>query len=227
MGQGCSKENNMNIIYRISPFKPDNPAIYYPDDKYKMVKMCHKSFIMATGGWKMYPATYLLDSCDWNKDFEKYGKVVNIDCKNKNTSLLTAYDIAASKDDDILFVEDDYLWRPDTIPLFANVLKELKVMSPYDHPAHYIEERFKGYDFAPQIIGGNVYRKCPSNTHTFGVTKEVLKENIDMFKNYGVQDHALFTELNKTHQMWCPTYSFATHLATGCTAPNVNWIDYT
>ena len=127
---------------------------------------------------------------------------------------------------DILFVEDDYLWRPNTLPLLENALKTLKVLSPYDHPAHYTEERFdKKYE--TKLIGNEVYRTCPSNTHTFAVTKEVLKKNIALFTRYGVHDHEMFTELNKTDQLWCPAYSFATHLAGGNLAPNVNWRELT
>ena len=44
-------------------------------------------------------------------------------------------------------------------------------------------------------------------------------------KKYGVQDHEMFTELNKVSPLWCPTYSFATHLASGCLAPNINWVN--
>ena len=212
----------MEIVYRISSFKPDNLPVYFPDSKWMLVNMCHHSFRGAGG--KNYKTTYLLDSCDWN--FGEFGKEVRINVHDKQKSLLTAFEIGLKLDDDILFVEDDYLWRPHTIPLLENALKTLKVLSPYDHPAHYIEERFdKKYE--TKLIGNEVYRVCPSNTHTFAITKDVLKENYDLITKHGVRDHEMFTELNNVAQLWCPTYSFATHLAEGCLAPNVNWRELT
>lgn len=211
----------MKIIYRISPFKPDNPAVVFPKDKWALVEFSHNSFLKA-GGDK-YQITYILDSCpDWSDYFRKYGHILQITSHNKNTSLLTAYDLSFGLNDDILFVEDDYLWRPDTIPVLEEAVKQLGVLSPYDHPAHYIEERFDKH-YETKLINNHVYRTCPSNTHTFSIRQDILRENIDMMKKYGVQDHEMFTQLNKTNPLWCPSYSFATHLASGCIAPNVDW----
>ena len=211
----------MNIVYRISPFKPDNLPVYYPDDKWKLVQMCHKSFLSAGGS--EYKTTYVVDSCDWGKHFK--GKIVNINTGNKNKSLLAAFDVASKIDDDILFLEDDYLWRPNTIPLLEVALKALRVVSPYDHPAHYTEDKFD-HIFKTTIVGNQVYRTCPSTTHTFAINKEVFRDNKDMMDRYGVNDHEMFTELNESSQLWCPTYSFATHLAGGCLAPNINWREF-
>jgi hypothetical protein len=213
----------MKIIYRLSPFKPDNLPVYFPDDKWKLVEMCHNSFLKAGG--KNYDITYLIDSVDWTEYFEKTGKVINIKSHNKNQLLLTAYDIAMTLDDDVLFVEDDYLWRPDTLPTLENALQNLGVLSPYDHPAHYNKDAFDTkYD--TRLIGNETYRTCPSNTHTFAIRKDILKENVELMKHWGVQDHQMFTELNKVAPLWCPSYSFATHLAQGWLAPNISWLEF-
>ena len=214
----------MRIIYRISPFKPDNPSLFYPDDKWRLINMCHNSFLGAGGG--KYPTTYIMDSVDWGSTFKNYGEIVEINTHNKNMSLLTAYDIASKMDDKLLFVEDDYLWRPETISLIDTALDILPVLSPYDHPGHYTEERFD-HKYEIKLIGNQTYRTCPSNTHTFAIQSEVFKQNIEMMKKYGVKDHEMFTELNKVAQLWCPIPSFATHLATGCLAPNVDWNEFT
>ena len=211
----------MKIYYRISPFKPDNPAVIFPDDKEKLVKFCHNSFLEAGG--TVFDTTYILDSCpQWNEYFKPFGKVVNITSHSKVNSLTTAYDFGLHGGDDSFFIEDDYLWRTGTIPVFEKALKQLKVLSPYDHPAHYLEDRFDKH-YLTCLIDNNVYRACPSNTHTFGITKDVFKEHFDLIKGYGVDDHQTFTKLNEYAQLWCPTYSFATHLASGNIAPNVDW----
>ncbi len=212
----------MRIIYRISPFKPDNPSIFFSGDKWKLVEMCHKSFLEAGG--RHYPTTYIIDSCDWGKIFKEWGQIVDINTHNKLASLQIAFDLANKIDDDVLFVEDDYLWRPETIPLMEVALDILPVLSPYDHPAHYTEDRFD-HKYEIKLIGNQTYRTCPSNTHTFSIQKDVFKKNYEMIRKFGVSDHEMFTELNKTAQLWCPIPSFATHLATGCIAPNVQWND--
>jgi hypothetical protein len=208
----------MKIVYRISPYKPDNLPVFFPDDKFKLVEMCHNSFLKAGGS--NYEVTYICDGCDWSKD---WGKTVEINKHSKVGSLLTAYETALNLNDDVLFLEDDYLWRPDTLPLMEKALEILPVLSPYDHPYHYIEERFDKH-FEMKLIGTQTYRTCPSNTHTFGIQNKIFRDNYDHIVKCGVEDHRMFSELNKVAQLWCPVPSFATHLASGCLAPNVNWL---
>ena len=215
----------MKIFYRISPKKPDNPGVVFPNDKKKLVDFSHNSFLKAGGG--DYDITYILDDCDgWTKEFEKYGKVMNIHAKEKFTSLMMAFNAAKAIEGKVLFAEDDYLWRPNTIPILEQALSYFPVVSPYDHPAHYTEERFDK-KFEMKLISGNVYRTCPSNTHTFATTGKIIKDNwdclVDDKRGRAKHDHPAFEELNKHAQMWCPVYSFATHLAGGCIAPNVDW----
>lgn len=215
----------MKIYYRISSFKPDNPGIVFPDDKKKLVDFSHNSFLKA-GGDK-YDVTYILDYCDgWADEFRKYGKVFTLNTGKKFVSLAFTLNLAKQEDGKILFLEDDYLWRPNTLEKIEKALSHFPVVSPYDHPAHYTEDRFKDYDFELTMFDNMTYRKCPSNTHTFGLTGEILRENWNCLvdnKNRARHDHPAFTELNKKAQMWCPTYSFATHLAGDCISPNVDW----
>jgi len=216
----------MKIFYRISPKKPDNEAVCFPDDKWKLVTFSHNSFLKA-GGDK-YDTTYVLDDCsdDWADYFKKYGKVERINEKKKYPSLKHTLEMARKEEGKLLFLEDDYLWRPNTIGKMEYALNFLPVLSPYDHPAHYSEARFATFPFKLKLIDNNVYRTCPSNTHSFGLTAKTLNDNWNCFVNsLGkiISDHTSFSLLNKTAQLWCPTYSFATHLAQHCIAPNVDW----
>lgn len=216
----------MKIFYRLSPFKPDNPAVVFPNDKWKLIEFSHNSFLKA-GGDK-YDTTYIIDSCDdWGDYFKKYGEVVTLNMHRKFASLMMAFNSARAEKGKVMFAEDDYLWRADTIEKIEKALDHLPVISPYDHPAHYTEERFLDYPFKMKLINGDVYRTCPSNTHSFATTGQIIKDNwkclVDDRRGEAFHDHPAFTELNKVAQMWCPTYSFATHLATGCLAPNVDW----
>jgi len=216
----------MKIFYRISPFIPDNPGVVYTKDKWKLVEFSHNSFLKA-GGDKQ-EITYILDSCEyWGSYFEKYGKVKNINIHKKFAGLMIALNEIRMTDGKVAVVEDDYLWRADTIPIWEKSLDTLPVVSPYDHPAHYTEDRFKDYPFKMRLVDSHVYRTCPSNTYTFATTAKIIRDNwkalVDERSGEAYHDHPAFTELNKTAQLWCPTYSFATHLAGGCIAPNVDW----
>jgi len=219
----------MDIIYRISSRKPDNPAVFYSDNKRDLVQMSHNSFLKAGGG--KYNITYLLSDCAyWENDFNKYGKVINLTHKKKLETLYTALDIARHMEDKVFLIEDDYLWRPDTIPVVESALDVFPVVSPYDHPGHYTEEQFD-HKYEIKLLGGLTYRTCPSNTHTFATRAKIIADHWDIFVDEGRKlanyDHPAFSALNKDAQMWCPLYSFATHLATGCLAPNINWLDLT
>lgn len=216
----------MKVFYRISPFKPDNPSVVYTKDKWKLVEYSHNSFLEAGGD--MVDKVYILDSCDyWADYFKKYGEVKTINIHKKFAGLMLALNDVRMENGKVAIVEDDYLWRPNTIPMWEKSLDTLPVVSPYDHPAHYTEERFNDYPFKFKLIDNIVYRTCPSNTHTFATTADIIRNNwsclVDDKKGEAYHDHPAFEQLNKVAQMWCPTYSFATHLAHNCLAPNIDW----
>jgi hypothetical protein len=204
----------MKIIYRVSPFEQDNPSPIYSNEKEKLVKLCYESFKKANSG---FPVLFLLDRCDY--DFFE-GDVVHFTGVDKNTSLRRAYELARELDDKVLFVEDDYLWRPNTIKFLEPAIDEFTLVSPYDHPSHYLEDKFPD-EHTLKIFQNNVWRKALSNTHTFGVHSNYLSEHWDIFYNFGVNDHAMFQAL--PNDIWQPTYSFATHMVYAYMAPNINW----
>src|SRR3990172_10996340 len=113
----------MRIIYRVSPYKPDNLPVFFPDDKFKLVEMCHNSFLRA--GADQYQVTYITDGCDWAKNYK--GEAIEINKHSKLESLLCAFETALKMDttESILFVEDDYLWQPNTLYLVEKALEIL------------------------------------------------------------------------------------------------------
>jgi hypothetical protein len=124
-------------------------------------------------------------------------------------------------DDDILFLEDDYLWRPNTIPSLIQALPKFGLVSPYDHPDFYSPDE----PTATQIykIGNVLWRKCPTNTHTFFVRKDILKKHFDII-GANQFDWLMYTRLAvKGVPCFCPVPSFATHLNTGHIALGIDW----
>lgn len=205
----------MTIIYRVSPFKQHNPSPIYSNDKYKLVELAHNSFVKALSGDEKI--IYLLDRCpDWSVLFKNNGEIVNYKGTNRSFSIIKMFEMARYLEGKVFFVEDDYLWRPDTIKHIGSALDHFKLVSPYDHPTHY--EMNDSYNM--KNIDGLVYRDSPSNTHTFATHAEYIREHWKIFE-VGMWDHPLFTAL--PDKIWNPTYSFATHLVENLLAPNTDW----
>lgn len=191
-----------------------NPSPFFADDKYKLIKMSHDSFLKAKSPEDK--VIYLLDRCPTWADLFKDGEVINYTGNKRSDSIVKMFETAYELEGKILFVEDDYLWRPDTIKHIESALDTFKLVSPYDHPTHYEMQE----EFNLKRVGDLVYRDGPSNTHTFATTGEYLKEHWDVF-HFGVWDGEMFSKL--PDKVWQPTYSFATHLVEGLLAPNINW----
>lgn len=208
----------MNIIYRISPFKQNNPSPIYSDDKWKLVEFSHNSFLKAK---KDEPVTYMLDRCEqWNDYFSKYGKVINYQGEDTLYSVLEMFKYAKDLNGKILMVEDDYLWREDSIKHLWRGLDAFALVSPYDHPAHYTEKKFYDFKFKLQLVDNLVWRNSPSNTHTFGTTGEYIREHWSSFGRE-MFDAPFFESL--PHQVWNPIPSLATHLVSSWLAPIIDW----
>lgn len=208
----------MKIYYRVSKFLSSNPNPLGKDKKY-IVYTCFNSFKEALTGQEVY---IIADSIptDWYELFKGYPVIKsasgNVESFHKQISEVCKL----PNEEKVFFVEDDYLWQPDSIGKIENALDELTLISPYDHPGHYLEPRFQ----APKqmrLIENQTYREAPSNTLTFATFAWVIKQNQDMIRSYGVRDHDLFTDLE--HQMYVPVPSMATHLVEGLLAPNILW----
>jgi len=208
----------MKVFYRSYPGLSSTPNPL-GRDKNQIIKRCLDSFIKAGGG----DITFLVDrsteeQIGW---FKKYGKVVHTGeglMVNRNKAFEMAFEL--SNEEKVLFLEDDYLWLPDTMPKLEKALDTLRLMSPYDHPGHYLEERFKHQPKKMAMIENQTYRQAPSNTHTFACFASTIKQNRELFiETWG--DHETFTELGI--DMYVPVPSFATHLVTGLLAPNISW----
>ena len=209
----------MKILYRVCPIPSLNKPPVHADNKYELIKMCLGSFLKAKRPED--DIIFIADSMypDWLELLKPHGKVIRMqgagNVKTFQRQLQMAMDY-----DKVLLLEDDYLWRPDTLKHIDRALDELKYISPYDHPAHYLEERFdKKYE--TKLIDNIVYRDSPSNTLTFATRGQHIKDNLDIFMKWGIADHEMWQEL--PDNIWNPTYSMATHMVDGLLAPNVKW----
>lgn len=215
----------MNIIYRICPHASSNKPPIYKEDKLKLAEICLDSFLNAV--CSKDKITFLSDGMpiEWFSKLSMYGDV--IDCTGLGNVGTFRTQIELGKNmDKVLFCEDDYLWRPNTVRELEKAVVELPFVSPYDHPGHYTEPRFD-HKYECKLINNIVYRSSPSNTLTFATTGKVLTALWPRMLSFGINDHEMFNSLSEMGWgIWNPTYSFATHMVDGLLAPNIDWQVY-
>lgn len=209
----------MKIFYRVSPFLSihKNPL---GQSKEYILEQCLKSFLFQ---FHNFDITFILDHpTDHMRNlFKIHGNIIETNLDNIGT-FHKQLDLVAQlpNEEKVMLVEDDYLWA-DGAAEIVNALDEFEIVFPYDHPGHYIEDRFR---YAPKRIvlhNGHTYRDAPSNTLTFATYAYVIKQNLEKIKTFDVRDHELFQALPQ--DKWCAIPAFATHLVEGLLSPNVDW----
>ncbi len=204
----------MKIIYRVTPKLSQHQFPFFKN-KLEMVKTCFSAF-------KGYHVTVISDGADEWREFLPCNNWIDANHYGNFMTFKTQLEVASSYDDVVLIVEDDYLFRPGSLEVLEKAVKELDFVFPYDHPSHYVEKRFDDFK-RMKLVDGNTYRSCLSNTLTFATTGNFIHSYFDILTGHKTNDHDLFCQLSETEILWCPTYSFATHLVKGLLAPNVKW----
>ena len=213
----------MKVYYRVSDKLSSNPNPL-GKNKQEIIVTCMSSFLR-TGVDRneitiIHDGGDVPDIDDWRIKSEKV-------IYTKKTGLVESLNCALDEvcklpnEENVFLVEDDYLWIPDCLPLIERALDTLPLISPYDHPGHYMEDRFKNQPKKMVLIENQTYRQAPSNTHTFACKAWVVKQNVELIKSFGMRDHDMFTALGI--DLYVPVPSFATHLVTGLLAPNIQW----
>jgi hypothetical protein len=217
------------IYYRMSSVLSVNKPPKFEGDRFRIAKTCLKTFVKAFEDIK--PEIYfMLDKC--GKD---YLEMIQKICSFKFTYDFTSYGNYASclkqyiladqnKDDILMFVEDDYLWREGIGKYFISAIKELGIVSPYDNPDFYISEPYRSRKEDIKLINNWHWRTIQSTPMTFGITRDKFLLNRKLFDYHGPNDGSLWQEI--PDKLWCPIPSFATHFVNNLMAPSVDWSKY-
>jgi hypothetical protein len=220
----------MKVFYRCYPEMSVNPNPH-GTVKREIFEFCLKSFLAADSECKA-DITFVSDRVpnDWfdipalsNPKVIQLADHSSRHMKALYQSLAFTVDLIAQvpENEKVMIAEDDYLWLPDTFNKLERALDVMPMISPYDHPGHYTEERFKNQPRRMVLFENHTYRQAPSNTHSFAAPAWVFQKNAGMLKTMG--DHEFFTKVGI--DLYVPVPSFATHLVTGMLAPNVDWFD--
>lgn len=210
----------MHVLYRVSPYLSTHPSPL-GNNKLEITKTCFESFNRAVD--TDIDLTIIADNLppEYLHIFEGQrvipGNGGNIKTFHQQLDIVCTL----PNEDKVLLAEDDYLWMPNSLKTIERSLDEFEIMSPYDHPGHYLEERFKNQPKRIRLIDNQTYRDAPSNTLTFACRAYVIKQNIDLIKSFGVRDHEMFQALGKDLWVACP--ALATHTVVGLLSPNRDW----
>lgn len=218
----------MQVIYRLCGILSSNPSPIYQDDKFKLNELCLKSFVHAFSDIKP-EVIFLLDKCGVEyykliEDYVPFNYTVEDANLGINGTMLRAYEIASELEDYVIFQECDYLYSGVIGKLYLKAMKELGIVSPYDHPNFYHAREYHKEECRIKLVTGHHFRTCERNTMTWGCHSSIIKEHRQLFDRYGYLDGEVWYEL-KSHglDLWTPIPSFATHMVKDCLAPSYDW----
>lgn len=213
----------MIVLLRISPKSFNKPLPLGFKDKMEAVYTCLES--LKGAGIENHKLVVISDEFPQFNFPLKYHEWLDKNGFGNEGTFYSQTDYSTSQADDevVLYLEDDYLWRPDTLDSLEKAARVLGFVSPYDHPAHYIEARFDKH-YLCGLVDNLTYRTAPSNTLTFAAPVSLIKKHAGTLKAYGINDHEMWSKIMADGDyLWNPSYSMATHLVEGCLAPNIDW----
>lgn len=174
---------------------------------------------------------------DWLPDGINVTKV-DIEDINDSCRLVLHEALQFPDSDWIYFCEDDYLHIPGAIKKLQHCIEDVKpdIVSLYDHPDRYIdlpEHNFTNGKNDIYVSRDHHWRTIPSTCMTFGISVKALRENADIFEEWGYLDYEIWEHLlgfkgerpNK-YLMVGAIPSLATHAEEGFLSPVREWSIY-
>ncbi len=249
----------LHVYYRFCPSdRPEVRPVWFSK------KLCLASFVLSlnnylANGGEEKPDLWLgidkfeLLMADDKKMIEELSSKFDIKVENLTTNSNTkAYSYMVKKaceardDDEILFVEDDYLWLPEAIFEMVETMRNISdvdYLTPYDHPVRYDDTFCGGVDlphWGNKIFqfGNRHYRSQESTCMTYMTLGKVLKEDLSLHLEYSPEDKKCpndrelfrrlqqlggYNDLKQRRLLVGPMPSLATHLHVPYLAPVIDW----
>lgn len=218
----------MIAYYRLTDIPSTNSSPIHQEDKFALNKLCLELFRDAYRGVSP-KVVFIADYCGEEYD-EMIKRIIPFDYEIRHTELgingtcLLQYQLAREQDDDILFQECDYIYRPDTGQDLVNGLNALGLVSPYDHLNFYIDKTLHSSTADIYLVDDVHWRSSERNTMTFAVKNVIFKDNYNIFYKYGYLDGDVWYDLRDAGQrLFVPIPSLATHMVADYLAPSIDW----
>jgi len=221
----------MIVYYRLCSIPSTNPSPILQDDKFELNKLCLKSFVRAFKDVNP-EVVFLADFCG-EREAEMVKQIVPFKHSfiptaiGINETCLMQYEMALKQieHEEILFLECDYLWNPAVeVQKLVDAIKELGLVSPYDHPNFYKDRSLHSNKCQIELVSNYHFRSTERNTMTFGLRKAILQDNIDLFNEFGYLDGQVWYDLlERGYPLWTPIKTMATHMVVGNLSPSIDW----
>jgi hypothetical protein len=218
----------MKVYYRLTEVPSTNPPPIFKDDKLKLNEICLKSFVEAYQDIKP-SVTFLCDYCSpkTGEMIEKlcpFDKTIEYMTLGINGTALQQFFWAYYQKDDILFQECDYIYHPNIGKKIEDAVKELEIVSPYDHPNFYFDKEIHSDMAMIKLIDDVHWRSTERNTMTFAIRNDVYQKTYEIWRRWGYLDDGNWKEVREMgHMLFTPIPSFATHMVSDWMAPSVEW----
>lgn len=201
---------DLTVAIRIYPGISKDP-VFFRDSKLIMVENMLHSFLRGIGNLRV-KFILLLDHCpaEYHHLIKKIlaGQdldIIDIEGQGGNqVSFERQIDLLLEQNDseNIMFAEDDYLYRKDAIEKSVRFLqaKGVDFVSPYDHMDYYTMW-LHDHPVRIRISDDTHWREANSTTLTFLTTKKVLRETHHYFRTFSKKnwDCSIFWTLGKYH----------------------------
>lgn len=220
----------MHVIYRMCGIQSSNPSPVFWEDKQSLNSLCLDSFFEEFKEVRPY-TIFLMDHCK-DEDFVSVQKCpfpyeMRRSTLGINETMLESYRIASElpNDEEVLFQECDYVYRPGVAETFRDALHEFDIVSPYDHKNFYMAPDIHSDVCQIRLFQGTHFRTVERDTMTWGCLARVVKECLPILNMYGYLDSDVWHMLRELRgkKLWVPIPSFATHMAKDWLAPSVEW----
>lgn len=222
----------LNIIYRLCENETDGNLRDIRPEWFNKIA-CLQSFINAVeyADSNVKSVTYVHDGpegplLNYLNQSILQPKIVKLNHKDNLKSLLTTFDVADELgEEDIYFVEDDYIHQIDAIGKIAKAVKTLGLVGGYDHPDRYIRTDDIPYEL--KIVfdeeSNTHWRTSESTCCTWAARSDVYQSIKNDIHQYGIWDRELFRHL---HRRGIPLWTSIPGLTTQvdkCMSPGQDW----
>lgn len=214
----CERDTNRNF----------RPAGTIPDwmDKRKCFKSLMNS-LQGSGGHKIIVVhdgpNGPLD--EYIKQF-KVDEYTNINLCSNEGSLRYCYSMGKSLNQDVYFLEDDYLHTENAIKILEEGLPKFQLISGYDHPDRYTRTDDIPYKQEEiSVTSSTHWRTAEATTCTWMATKDILGKIVDLAIKFGLEDRNFFRYIYKTMniRLWQSLPGVSTHVTTLYQSPLIDW----
>lgn len=158
-------------------------------------------------------------------------EIIKINLRNQTQSLFKSVEIANhlcySTENDIYFIEDDYLHQVDSVLKLSKAVKTFGLVTGYDHLYRYIPVNPPDADYPLKIVFDSEtnlhWRTTESTTHSWLTRNDIYKKISNEIINFGLWDIGLFIELHRQGiPLWSPMPGLTTQVD-NLMSPGIEW----